>query len=270
MLRKKRLVIVNADDFGFSADTVAATVECLERGLVSSATIMANMPFCRQAAEYARLDDDHSYGVHLCLTDEVPVSEPRSIPSLVDQDGRLWKTRVFLGRAFLGLLARDEIEREADAQIARLKSLGVQLTHIDSHGHIHKARQVSAALQRVMSRHGLRILRRPQDIFYRGCRVVSRVLNSLALARIRTFSIATDHFLMATGSLKPSDKDWWHRVIQNLPAGVTEVGVHPGQQEEWQLAETVPLLEDDGRTLARSGVALVDFRILLRGSVHEM
>ena len=36
-------LIVNADDFGLSDDTADATIECFERGALTSATIMPAM-----------------------------------------------------------------------------------------------------------------------------------------------------------------------------------------------------------------------------------
>ena len=41
-------LVVNADDFGQSDDTVDATIECFEAGALTSATLMAGMPavFC--------------------------------------------------------------------------------------------------------------------------------------------------------------------------------------------------------------------------------
>ena len=37
-------IIINADDFGMDEDTVRATIECLEAGALTGATIMPNMP----------------------------------------------------------------------------------------------------------------------------------------------------------------------------------------------------------------------------------
>ena len=62
------LVVVNADDFGSSSDTVRATIECFEAGALTSATIMPGMPATDEALAYARSRPDLSFGVHLTLT----------------------------------------------------------------------------------------------------------------------------------------------------------------------------------------------------------
>jgi len=76
-----RLLIVNADDFGFSDHTVEATIECFERGVLSSVTIMPNRPAFGEAAAFAREHPEFSYGLHPCLTDKRPVSDPAEIPT---------------------------------------------------------------------------------------------------------------------------------------------------------------------------------------------
>jgi len=58
-------IVVNADDFGASAETVAATIEAFEEGALTSATIMPTMPAAGEALAYARDRPDRSFGVHL-------------------------------------------------------------------------------------------------------------------------------------------------------------------------------------------------------------
>src|SRR5436190_2722497 len=87
-------IITNADDFGQDDDTVAATIECFERGALTSATIMPKMPATQRAIEYARSHAQFSFGVHLTFvrenerTPESPICAGGEIPALVDPDGR--------------------------------------------------------------------------------------------------------------------------------------------------------------------------------------
>ena len=84
-------VITNADDFGYSADTVRATIECFERGALTSATIMANMPATQEAVRYAAAHPELSFGAHLTFVGgdggERPLLEAGQIPHLVDAQG---------------------------------------------------------------------------------------------------------------------------------------------------------------------------------------
>ena len=113
-------IVLNADDFGYSTDTVQATIACFERGLLTSATIMPGMPSSDAAIDYARSRPDLSFGVHLTFTGsglERPLAEPAHVPGLVDGDGRFRGGRDIRLRALLRRLDATEIDAEMKAQI---------------------------------------------------------------------------------------------------------------------------------------------------------
>ncbi len=88
-------VILNADDFGCSRDTLRATIECFERGYISSASIMPNMPFTNEAVEFAKHASGVSFGVHLIFSRddlESPLSDPATLATLTDIEGRFYNS----------------------------------------------------------------------------------------------------------------------------------------------------------------------------------
>jgi predicted glycoside hydrolase/deacetylase ChbG (UPF0249 family) len=257
-----RLLIINADDFGYSPDTVAATIQCFEAGVLSSATMMSNMPAFEEAAAFARQHPEFSYGLHLCLTDEQPVSDPAEIPSLVAPEGRFWTTAELFRRALTGRIARRDVQREVRAQLARMREAGVPVRHLDAHGHVHKAPLVLHALRGVLRQAGIATVRRTQDLFYRPPRFSRRCYNNLANVFIRLLGKTTDHFLMVAGSLGSGDAHWWEDCVTRLPAGVTEVGIHPGWDEEWRRLDTQPVVERGRRYLHDAGIRLINFNEL--------
>jgi len=212
-----KLLVINADDFGFSDHTVEATIECFESGVLSSATLMANMPAFEKAALFAREHPEFSYGLHLCLTDELPVSDPATIPTLVAPDGRFWTTGTFFKRALTGRISWHDVHREVQAQVQRLKEAGVPVCHIDGHGHVHKAPVVLWALRHVLKPSGIVAIRRTQDLFYKGSRLPQRCYNNLMNMFIRRLGRTTDHFLMVAGALSNGDTQWWRQSIERLP-----------------------------------------------------
>src|SRR4030042_3518221 len=107
----ERFLIINADDFGCSDDTVEETIECFDAGVLTSATMMPNMPAFERAAVFAREHAEFSYGLHLCLTDERPVSNPAAIPTLIGPGDCFWRPPEFFKRAVTGRIARPDIER---------------------------------------------------------------------------------------------------------------------------------------------------------------
>jgi predicted glycoside hydrolase/deacetylase ChbG (UPF0249 family) len=246
-------IVINADDFGISDDTVDATIECFERGVLASASIMACAPASERALAYARSRPDLSFGVHLVFVgdgDEVPLLEPSSVPGLVDRDGRLASTNVMRLRALLEQVPVPDIELEAAAQIDAVVGAGVPVSHVDSHRHLHKFRPFRDALARVLPRFGITRVRTAQDVYLR--RPVTSPTYWLGRRWSRALARAfetTDHFYMPTSA---GDVDW-HEPLLALLAGLEgatlEVGVHPGTAEDWRRAElssVVKLAEEAG------------------------
>src|SRR6476659_6135506 len=168
MSSRELQLIVNADDFGQSDDTVDATVECFEAGAVTSATVMPGMPATERALEFARAHPELGFGVHLTLCADPlfrPLSEPALVPSLVRADGTLLSTREVRLKAMLGRLVPQELEREIEAQVRVVVEAGIPVTHVDSHRHLHKFQPVRRALETVLPRLGIRRVRAVQDVY---------------------------------------------------------------------------------------------------------
>lgn len=257
-----RVLIVNADDFGCSDHTVDATIECFEQGVLTSATLMPNMPAFERAAAFARTHPQFSYGLHVCLTDERPVLAPDAIPTLVAPNGCFWRTPEFFKRALTGRLAVRDIRREVLAQLMRMEEMDITVRHIDAHGHAHKAAIVPYALRRVFGAFGIATVRRTQNLFYKKPRVSRRCFNHLTNPFIRRLGRTTDHFLTVTGTLDHGDTRWWEHCIERLPEGVTEIGIHPGWDEPWRRLDTLPVLERGRRYLDDAGIRLINFNEL--------
>jgi chitin disaccharide deacetylase len=235
-------IILNADDFGHSPDTVETTIACFESGLLTSATIMVGAPATKQAVQYACAHPEFSFGVHLQFVGDGtqrPLSNPRLVQGLVDEDGRLLPTNVVRRKAFLRRVSPNEIEAETIAQVEYVRSHGVPVTHVDSHRHLHKFPQIRAGLERALPKLKVERVRNVQDVF------LSRPLrNPTALCGpawrrglMRRFA-TTEHFYMPTTT---SDRGW-DEVANRIPSGESiEIGLHPGRVEEWRRNETLGL-----------------------------
>lgn len=258
-------IIVNADDFGYSEHTVDWTIKCFEAGVLSSATIMVGAAEVGRAVEYAKKNPQWSFGLHLCLTDERPICHPSEIPSMVTDEGLLWPTRIFMLRSVLGLVRRADLEREVRAQVNRLHDLGVNMSHLDGHGHMHRMPFVLKSLIRLSKEIGVKCLRPAQDLYFPPPLLpMGRWLNRWVNSSLRKSFHAPDHFLMTSGKVKAEQASWFRDVVQRLPEGCTEIGVHPGVDELWRKLDTECLFKEGSDILSKAGITLTTYHCLKR------
>ena len=127
-----RRLIINADDFGLSDGVCLGILEAMDQGAVTSTTGMACAP--GSLARLERWADRVAgrIGVHLQLTNGRPCLEAAETPSLVDESGNFPLSWRGLKRC-----DPDEVGAEWRAQIERIKALGIEPTHLDSHHNVH-------------------------------------------------------------------------------------------------------------------------------------
>jgi chitin disaccharide deacetylase len=132
-LRKERYVVINSDDAGLFPSVNQATIDAMERGIVSSCSIRVDGPAFKEFARYAAAHPEKDFGVHLSLNCEKdtgrwgPVLGHARVPSLVGPDGFLWR-RTWESAAHAKI---DEVEAELRAQIELCRSAGIRLSHLD-------------------------------------------------------------------------------------------------------------------------------------------
>lgn len=157
-------IIVNADDCGYSAHVNEHIRKAITLGRVSSTTVMANMSdFDGAVKMYKELHARASFGVHLNLTEGVPLLENEE---LLDYGFyRLEKGEVvFNGKAFkhkyLPKRIKNGIRAELDAQISKVLDSGIEASHIDGHHHIHTAPFILPIVTDLAKQFGIKKIRR--------------------------------------------------------------------------------------------------------------
>jgi chitin disaccharide deacetylase len=227
-----RLLIVNADDFGYSGGVTRGVIEAHERGLVTSASLMVNRPAAVEAADYARRHPDLAVGLHVEL--------------------RCWRVR---RRPWSLVWSSDKLSRLVSEDIAeqleRFRVLvGCNPTHLDSHHHRHRATTLL-------------------PIFRSVARELDVPLRHIA-SRIRFCGDFYGHDGAGQpdrGSITP---DALISILERLPSGVTELGCHPGYTDgldTWYRDERVQEVEtlcdpSVRAAIDRLGIELVSFRML--------
>jgi len=130
-----RLLVIHADDLGMAHAVNRATFEALQRGWVTSASILVPCPWFPEVARFARAHPEADLGIHLALNSEWttfrwgPLSPVDQVKSLLDPDGYF----PLLETTVAERARPEEAERELRAQIERARAAGIRVTHLDSH-----------------------------------------------------------------------------------------------------------------------------------------
>jgi len=156
-----RRLIINADDFGYTAGVNRAIAEAHTRGVVTSSTLMANGQAFAEAAELAKAMPRLSLGCHMVLTDGEPVLRAENLSSITTdsrfRDGMI----TFAARAIAGSMDIEEIAAEATAQIRKIQYAGIRVSHFDTHKHTHLFPKILRPLLRAAAACGVRAVRNP-------------------------------------------------------------------------------------------------------------
>jgi predicted glycoside hydrolase/deacetylase ChbG (UPF0249 family) len=227
---KRRLLVVNADDFGQSPAINRGIVRAHEDGIVTSASLMVRQPAALEAARYAHASTRLSVGLH------------------ADLGG--WACRDGEWSALYERVDLDDVpavRAELEAQLELFRDLiGGNPTHIDSHQHVHRRRPTARPFKEVARRLGVPVRHFSAAVAYCGS-FYGRTEDDQPYSR----GISVDG-LIAT--------------IRGLPEGTTELGCHPGDGERTDSyaserdAELATLCHPDvRRALDQAGVELRSF-----------
>jgi predicted glycoside hydrolase/deacetylase ChbG (UPF0249 family) len=201
----KRLII-NADDFGFTPDVNAGIVHAHREGVLTATTLMANGAAYEDALRLARETPSLDIGCHLVLVQGRSLVTGRDFPQTLNQ-------------LVLALAKRElDIYAELRAQIEKVRSADLRISHLDTHKHTHILPQVFRVVLRLAQEFSIPYVRRPLGPL--SHRYYRRLAGRYAVRM-------TDHFLgfRLTGSLTESSLA---AALSSLRDGVTELMCHPG------------------------------------------
>ena len=150
-------MVIHADDLGETEEITLGILECIDGGRVTSASLMANMPATEMAIrEAAKRGRDASFGVHLVLCEGRPLTDS---PSLTAPDGEFHPKKSLGLRGLVGHLNLEDVERELRAQIQKIHGGGVQISHFDSHKHLHQLPGVRSVVAKLAREFGVERIR---------------------------------------------------------------------------------------------------------------
>jgi hopanoid biosynthesis associated protein HpnK len=232
-------IVINADDFGLSSSVNQAVVQAHAKGVLTSTTIMANMPDAGEAVKLAKRMPSLGVGVHLNLSKGRPLSKDGNINYLLDDSGCFALSPAKL--SFLCIASRkirNAIRTELAAQIQWVIDNGLKPTHLDSHKHIHSFPfifPIVCGLARRFEISAIRftfepkkLLAMPWPLTSEGGRERSRTARLMArINRIQNFGFLKTDCLLGVAHMGKIDVNFFKAVALYNPAATAEVMTHP-------------------------------------------
>jgi chitin disaccharide deacetylase len=188
-----RYLIVNADDFGQSHAINRGVIEAIERGIVTSASLMVRWPAVEEAAEFAAAHPELSLGLHVDLGE--------------------WAHRCGMWEPLYEVVSVDDAEAvssEVERQLTLFRrATGCDPTHLDSHQHVHLHEPARSAIWSVARRLGIPTRHFAPKIRYCGSFYGQTSDGAQYLDGINFKQLI--------------------EILETLPPGITELGCHPGE-----------------------------------------
>lgn len=120
-------VLMNADDFGFSKGVNLGILEGFQKGIITSTSLMVNMPGFEHAVELMKQYPDLlNVGIHLVTS--VQYSILKGHKTITDENGKFYHDEEIIKNCDL-----EELTREYEAQLLKFLDTGFTPTHIDFH-----------------------------------------------------------------------------------------------------------------------------------------
>jgi predicted glycoside hydrolase/deacetylase ChbG (UPF0249 family) len=204
-----KLLVINADDFGFAPDVNAAIEELHQAGRITNTTLMVDGKHVDEALKIAHRNPSLGVGLHLDLC---PVVGLYSLPyQQMREDLRMPGTL-------------DRVADEVTRQINKFKGFGLDFHHMDGHRHFHALPELFALVVEVAAGHGLKTIRFNKDWI---------------LPRTPSVYLEDDFFRASIRLLERHNvaygkfiNGWWDYSAADVDAGWNELMVHVGYEDE--------------------------------------
>ncbi|MBD3426407.1 MAG: ChbG/HpnK family deacetylase [Candidatus Omnitrophica bacterium] len=275
-----KALIINADDVGLSKEINEAARKCYLEKVITGVSLLACGESFSDAASMLHGVGRTNVGAHLVLTGDFKpcTSDLSRIRTLVPGGRFPAGYKAFAARYLLGAVSADEVYEETTAQVKKIKEAGLQVTHIDSHEHVHMFPEILRTVIAVALDNGIPYVRLPRE----SSKVVITAFSPKDLLRHAGLKVFASHARRAMNALEVYHNDyfWGHFhagrldngilsfIVNNLGEGINELAVHPGvltpeleERSSWHRNSQKELTALIGgswrRSLADSGVRTI-------------
>lgn len=223
------------------------------RHTVTSTTIMGNASGLHEHLEFIRGLPDRGFGAHLVLSAGTPVLPRELVPSLVDSSGLFHRDF----RKASTLAKPNEVLLEWGAQIEKILQGGIELTHLDSHHHVHLVPKLARVAHQLAEEFNIPAIRRFTlgDLWREGA-----IWNNATFIPTVTVSanyIAQSGLYFPSRLMSLNDRNIAR--LKNLSPGIYEMFCHPGYVEGELKAKSSLLYERESELRLLSSAAFTEY-----------
>ncbi len=235
-----RQIIINADDFGLCQSVNKAVAQAHTDGVLTSATVMANMPAAREAIDIAKKLPNLGVGVHLNIFEGHALSTDKLVHCLLDSKGQFALSPSKLALLSLGTSTiKNAVRIEFAAQIQWAIDNGLRPTHIDSHKHIHSFPVIFPMVCELAGQFGISAIRftyepgkvcqTPWPLPGKGGRKRAWLIRHMArINRLQNSSFLKTKAVLGIAHTGKVDVDFFKAVTLYNSTEIVEVMTHPG------------------------------------------
>lgn len=87
-------LLTQGDDYGFTKAVTLGIIEGIDNGILRNTGMFTNMPAAKLAAELMKGREFACFGIDFNLVSGYPVSDPKDVPHLVDENGEFIRSGV--------------------------------------------------------------------------------------------------------------------------------------------------------------------------------
>ncbi|ASK63871.1 carbohydrate deacetylase [Virgibacillus phasianinus] len=201
-------IIVNADDFGLSPGVTAGILYAHHHDILTSTTAMVNTEFSRESLEDVKRYPRLGVGLHFVLDAGQPISS--SVRSLTNHTGNFLKGKTLIEHA-----KKVDIKEELKAQLDLLYMRDIDVTHIDSHHHMHL--HIPCAMEAVIE----------------IAQIYDLPVRSFTETRLPGELISTDFLHYDFYGNESVTPEYLMNILSELQPGITEIMCHPAFMDPW-------------------------------------
>jgi predicted glycoside hydrolase/deacetylase ChbG (UPF0249 family) len=225
-----KLLVIHADDLGVAHSEDNASFTALEKGSVSSASIMVPCPWLSEVAAYAVSHPNADLGLHLTLTSEWnfykwgPVADKQNVPGLVNRNGYFFSSV----DSVIKSSNATEVEKELRAQIEKAKHSGIDFTHLDSHmGTLYSNKDYLQVLLKLGREYKVPVM-------------LNKDVLAMSAGSANDKDVMLDNiYIESPPDYEKGTEAFYTNILQSLKPGVSEIIIHAAYDDNEMQAVTV-------------------------------